>query len=102
MYDKWRHSLSQSDVQVINKYRTTKVRKPRHKLGPDVLSTKRRRINGFLKFSIEMRSTGQIDSNVAPEGANKLIWFAKEAAARWRALSDAEKKVRSCFSFTKE
>jgi len=103
VYDKWRHGLSQSDVQVINKYRKTGTKpgtKPR-KLGPDVLSTKRR-LNGFLKFSIEMRSTGQIDSSVAPEGVNKSTWFAKLAGARWRAMSDAEKKVRGCFSFTEE
>ena len=111
VYDKWRHGLSQSDVTLINKYRKTgtkvgtkagtSTRKPR-KLGPDVLSPTKRRTNSFLKFSVEMRSTGQIDSSVAPEGVNKAAWFAKLAGARWRAMSDAEKKVRSCFSFTEE
>ena len=102
MYDKWRHSLSQSDVQVINKYRTTKARKTHHKLGPDTLSIKRRPLNGFLKYLAEMRSTGQIDTSTVPEGANKTIWIAKEAGARWRAMTEAQKKVRGRFSFTKE
>jgi hypothetical protein len=88
-------------VQVINKYRATrtKVRKPRGKLGRDVLSTKRP-INSFLKFSAEMRSSGQIDPNKAPQGVNKCTWAARQAGARWRAMSDEEKKVHSCFSFT--
>jgi hypothetical protein len=101
VYDKWRHSLSQSDVQAINKYRTAGT-KAHNKLGRDPLSTKRRPINGFLKFSADMRSTGQIDPSKAPEGANKATWFTKEAGVRWRALSEAEKKVRSCSSFTEE
>ena len=101
MYDKWRHGLSQSDVQVINKYRTTgtKARRPRSKLGRDPLATKRRPINGFLKFIAEMRSTGQIDLNMAPGGVNKATWFTKEAGARWRVMNEEQKKVRRRFSF---
>lgn len=101
MYDKWRHGLSQTDVQTINKYRTTGI-KPRSKLGRDPLVTKRRPLNGFLRFIAEMRSTGQIDPNAAPEGSNKATWFIKEAGIRWRAMSEEQKKVRSCSSFTKE
>ena len=77
----------------------TNTRKPR-RLGPDILSPTKRRLNSFLRFSVEMRSTGQIDPSVAPQGVNKATWFAKAAGARWRAMSDAEKKVRGCFSFT--
>lgn len=104
MYEKWRHGLTHSDVQVINKYRTTgtKARKARSKLGRDNLATKRRPVNGFLKFLAEMRSTGQIDANAAPEGSNRATWFTKEAGARWRAMSEEQKKVRGCFSFTEE
>lgn len=101
MYDKWRHGLSYTDVQRINKYRTTST-KPRSKLGRDTLATKRRLNNPFLKFIADMRSTGQIDANLAPEGTNKATWFTKEAGARWRSMSEEQKEVRSCFSFTVE
>jgi hypothetical protein len=104
VYDKWRHGLSQSDVQAINKYRTTptKSRRARTKLGRDLLTPKRRPVNGFLKFLAEMRSTGQIDPNAAPEGANKVTWVAKEAGTRWRAMSETEKQVRGRSSFPEE
>lgn len=102
MYDKWRHSLSIADVHAVNKYRTT-GKKSRVKLGPDQLSTTRRPLSGFLKYLRELRTTGQIDPNAAPEGVSKVTWLAKEAGARWRAMSDAEKKVRGrSSSFTEE
>ncbi|KAJ7040734.1 hypothetical protein C8F04DRAFT_1081932 [Mycena alexandri] len=79
-YDKWMKESDPALLRQINKQRVVKGK-------PRILnhSLPKRPVTPFLRFSNALRET-------APPGY-KITEFAKDAAAQWRALSEAEKQT---------